>query len=95
MRIRDLRNLGPRSEAMLKEIGIESVEALRRVGAVRAFVVMKRRGVTQSLNAFWAMVGALDPYPEGRDWRDVAHGDERLSLLLAVEQATTRGAVRL
>lgn len=86
LRIRDLRNLGPGAESMLRAIGIETAEQLRHVGAVRAYVTMKRRGVTHSLNALWAMVGALEPWPEGRDWRDVARGDERLSLLLAVEQ---------
>lgn len=33
----------------------------------------------------WAMAGALDPWPEGQDWRDVAAGDQRLPLLLAVD----------
>ena len=36
MRIRDLRNLGPRSEEMLAHIGVRSVEELRRRGAARA-----------------------------------------------------------
>lgn len=93
LRIRDLRNLGPRSEEMLATIGIGSVEQLRSVGAVRAYVAMKRRNVTGSLNSLWAIVGALDPWPEGRDWRDVARGDERLSLLLAVENLESRLAV--
>lgn len=90
LRIRDLRNLGPGSESMLKAIGIETAEQLRHVGALRAYVIMKRRGITRSLNALWAMVGALEPWPEGRDWREVARGDERLSLLLAVEQLERR-----
>jgi DNA transformation protein len=87
LRIRDLRNLGPRSEAMLAEIGIRTVEHLRHVGAVRAFVALRRRDNVPSLNALWALAGALEPWPEGRDWRAIANGEERLSLLLAVEQA--------
>jgi DNA transformation protein and related proteins len=85
LRIRDLRNLGPRSEDMLAAAGIRGVEELRRRGAVAAFLAMRRAGVTSSLNALWALVGALDPWPEGRDWREVAHGPERLALLLQVE----------
>lgn len=87
LRIRDLRNLGPRSETLLERIGVRSVEALRRRGAVEAFVALRRVGATRSLNMLWAMAGALDPWPEGRDWRDVAAGEQRLALLLAVEAA--------
>jgi DNA transformation protein len=85
LRIRDLRNLGPRSETLLERIGVRSVEALRRRGAVDAYVALRRIGATRSLNMLWAMAGALDPWPEGRDWRDVAAGDQRLALLLAVD----------
>lgn len=85
LRIRDLRNLGPRSESMLARVGVDSVEALRATGALPAFLKLRRAGVTRSLNALWALVGALEPWPEGRDWRDVAAGKERLPLLLAVE----------
>ncbi len=85
LRIRDLRNLGPRSETMLAQVGIHSVAALRHRGGLRAFLALKRAGATTSLNLLWALVGALDPWPEGRDWREVAAGEERLPLLLAVE----------
>ena len=85
LRIRDLRNLGVRSEQMLAAIGIRSVEELRRRGAVRAFAELKRAGIASSLNMFWALAGALEPWPEGRHWREVARGDSRLSLLLSLE----------
>lgn len=85
LRIRDLRNLGARSEAMLGRIGVHDVEELRRRGAVRTFAELKRADVTSSLNMFWALAGALEPWPEGRHWREVARGDERLSLLLSLE----------
>jgi DNA transformation protein and related proteins len=85
LRIRDLRNLGLRSERMLQQIGIYTAEELRRRGAIRAFTELKRAGITGSLNLFWAIAGALEPWPEGRHWREVARGDERLSLLLALE----------
>ncbi|HEX4377299.1 MAG TPA: TfoX/Sxy family protein [Steroidobacteraceae bacterium] len=85
LRIRDLRNLGTRSEQLLAEIGVHTADELRRVGAVAAFARLKRAGVTSSMNVLWALAGALDPWPEGRHWREVARGDERLSLLLALE----------
>ncbi len=92
LRIRDLRNLGPRSETQLERVGIRSVEALRRRGAVETFVALRRIGAARSLSMLWAMAGALDPWPEGRDWRDVATGDQRLALLLAVEAVDPAGA---
>jgi DNA transformation protein len=87
LRIRDLRNLGPRSEVMLAAVGIRDAEALRRRGGLDAYLALRRAGVTKSLTALWALVGALEPWPEGTDWREVSSGDQRLPLLLAVEQA--------
>lgn len=90
LRIRDLRNLGVRSEQKLAQIGIHSADELRTCGAVMAFVAMKRAGVTRSLNSLWALAGALEPWPEGTAWREIARGDARLSLLLAVEEQESR-----
>ena len=87
LRIRDLRNLGPKSERILVEIGIRSADELRRQGAVRTFAELKRVGPAEpTLNMLWALAGALDPWPEGTHWREIARGDSRLSLLLAVEE---------
>ena len=94
LRIRDLRNLGLRSEQQLAGIGITGVDALRRQGAVGVFVQMRRAGLKPSLNLLWALAGALDPWPEGTHWREVARGDARLSLLLAVEDLEAELASR-
>jgi len=85
LRLRDLRNLGPRAEALLTEIGIHSVEALRERGALEAYLELRRRGSMKTLNMLWALVGALDPWPEGTDWREVARSEARLPLMLEVE----------
>ena len=85
LRIRDLRNLGARSEEMLAAIGIHSVAQLRDRGAVRTYVQLKRAGISRTLNMLWALTGALEPWPEGRHWREVSRGDTRLSLLMEVE----------
>ena len=66
LRMRDLRNLGVKSERALAEIGIYTAEELRRQGAVRAFAELKRAGQAPSLNLLWALAGALEPWPEGR-----------------------------
>lgn len=49
-------------------------------------MALKRGNISSSLNMLWALVGALDPWPEGTDWRTVAAGPQRLPLLLAVER---------
>ena len=85
LRVRDLRNLGVKSERMLAAIGIYTADELRRQGAARAFAELKRAGQAPSLNMLWALAGALDPWPEGTHWREVARGEARLSLLLAID----------
>jgi DNA transformation protein len=85
LRLCDLRNLGPQSERLLAAIGIHDVETLRRRGALEAYLAVRNAGLTRSLNLLWALVGALEPWPEGRDWREVAASEARLPLLLAVE----------
>lgn len=95
LRIRDLRNLGPRSEVMLAEIGIRDADSLRRRGGLAAYLALRRVGVAASLNALLALVGAVEPWPEGTDWREVSSGERRLALLLAVEQADLAGGRRV
>ncbi|MBU1215400.1 MAG: TfoX/Sxy family protein [Gammaproteobacteria bacterium] len=77
--ISDLPNFGPKSQQMLAQAGIHTVEQLRQLGAVRAYLQVKRSG-NASLNLLWAMEGAL----KGRHWQEVAKHD-RLSLLMQLE----------
>jgi DNA transformation protein len=92
LRIRDLRNLGPRAEQQLAGVGIHSAESLRRRGALAAYMAVTRANEGRgSLNLLWALVGALEPWPEGRDWREVAASKVRLPLLLALEAAGGAG----
>jgi DNA transformation protein len=76
----DLPNLGPASQAMLARAGISTLERLRKLGAVRAYVQVKRAEPRASLNLLWALQGVLT----GRAWQDVAR-DDRLGLLLQLE----------
>jgi hypothetical protein len=85
LRICDLRNLGPRAEALLATVGIRSSRELRERGALEAYFALRRAGHGRSLNMLWALVGALEPWPEGRDWREVARSPARVPLMLAVE----------
>ena len=85
LRIRDLRNLGPGSEQRLALIGIHTVATLRERGAIGAYLALKAAGQSPTLNFLWALHGALNPWPEGQDWRDVARSELRVPLMLAVE----------
>jgi len=76
----DFPNFGPKSQQMLAQAGIHTIERLRELGAVRAFVQVKRSWKGASLNLLWAMEGALS----GRHWLEVAKHD-RLRLLLELE----------
>lgn len=78
--VMDLRNLGPKTAQALAQIGICTLADLRRRGAVAAYVALKRSWPATSLNALYALVGAV----ENRDWREVQR-TQRLELLNAVD----------
>lgn len=55
-----MRNLGPVSERQLREIGIDSPAALRRLGAVAAYWRLKHRFPREvTLVMLYALEGAL------------------------------------
>lgn len=80
-----MRNLGPRSREMLAKAGIVSDAQLKAMGAVAAFIAVKRAGGKPSLNLLWALEGAIT----NRDWKEVARED-RSSLLTQLEAAEAR-----
>lgn len=84
----DLPNLGPKSQQMLQVAGICTVAQLRKLGSVAAYVKVKNAGAPASLNLLWALEGALTGLP----WQVVAR-EHRTSLLLALEQMQTEGAL--
>lgn len=84
-----LAGLGPASRAMLARAGIPDVATLRRLGAVPAYVRVKRTDPRASLNLLWALEGALSGLP----WQEVAR-HHRASLLLALETAMAEHAGR-
>jgi len=80
-KLRDLKGLGPKSEMLLVEVGINTEEELREIGAIRAFIRLKKLSRTKpSLNFLYAMVGAL----EGDHWLNVAK-HEKGQLLMELE----------
>ncbi|MBI4984146.1 MAG: TfoX/Sxy family DNA transformation protein [Rhodocyclales bacterium] len=78
---------------MLRAAGITSLQQLRELGSVRAYVMVKRaaesnpdQNFNPSLNFLWGLEGLLS----GEHWRDVAK-NHRASLLLALEDAERNG----
>ena len=82
MQIADLKSLGPKSQQMLEAAGIRTVDELREIGSVGAFVRVRKAWPKASLNLLWALESAVT----GTPWQDVARL-HRTSLLLAVDDA--------
>lgn len=76
-----LMNVGPKSAAWMRQVGIHGRADLAKLGAVRAFVKIKRAGFRPSLNLLYALEGALlDCH-----WQQLP--DERRSELLIAADA--------
>ena len=54
-----LRNIGPKSAAWLRQVGLRSLQDLRDAGAVGAYMKVRRAGFKPSLNLLYALEGAL------------------------------------
>lgn len=80
-----IRNVGPKSAAWLRQVGVRTTEDLARIGVVEAFLKVKRAGFRPSLNLLYSMAGALADC----HWNDVpeAQRQELVSALEAAESA--------
>ena len=64
-----LRNIGPKSRAWLREIGLEDAETIRSLGAVEVYARLRFRfGRTVNRNMLHALAAAL----AGIDWRHLS-----------------------
>lgn len=84
-----IRNVGPKSAAWLRQVGVRTTEDLARIGPVEVFLKVKRAGFRPSLNLLYSMAGAL----EDCHWADLpdAHKQE---LIAAFESAETANPIR-
>jgi len=71
-----IRNVGPKSAAWLRQVGVRTQEDLERLGPVDAFMKVKRAGFRPSLNLLYALAGAI----ENCHWADLP--DERKAALV-------------
>ena len=72
-----IRNVGPKSAAWLRQVGVRTIEDLTREGAVDTFLKVKRAGFRPSLNLLYSMEGALVDC----HWTDLS--DERKQQLVS------------
>ena len=77
-----LVNIGPKSAAWLRQVGIRTHAQLADAGALGAFIKVKRAGFRPSLNLLYALEGAI----LGCHWRDLPEG-RRGELLIAADAA--------
>ncbi|GAB3097256.1 TfoX/Sxy family protein [Lysobacter terrae] len=78
-----MRNIGPKSAAWLRQVGLRTLDDLAAVGTVEAFMRVKRAGFKPGLNLLYAIEGALlDCH-----WQEVPE-ERRQELILAAEAAT-------
>ncbi len=84
-----IRNVGPKSAAWLRQVGVRTIDDLRRVGPIEAFMKVKRAGFRPSLNLLYAMQGALDDC----HWADLSE-EVKASLVLAAESAETANPIK-
>lgn len=54
-----MRNIGPKSAAWLRQVGLRTPEDLADAGPLEAFMRVKRAGFKPSLNLLYALEGAL------------------------------------
>jgi DNA transformation protein len=78
-----LRNVGPKSAAWLRQVGIRTQTDLQTHGAVASFIKVKRAGFRPSLNLLYALEGAL----LGCHWQQVP--EARRAVLLSEAEAAS------
>ena len=78
-----LRNIGPKSAAWLRQVGLRSLEDVAAIGAVEAYMKVRRAGFKPSLNLLYSLEGALVDC----HWQEVPEA-RRLVLVAELEAAT-------
>lgn len=77
-----LRNIGPKSAAWLRQVGLHSRADLEEAGPVDAYMRVRRAGFRPSLNLLYALEGAL----QDCHWQEVPD-TRRKELVEAAEAA--------
>lgn len=86
MSVQKLRNIGPKSAAWLRQVGLHTEEDIAAVGTVEAFMRIKRAGFKPTLNLLYSLEGALlgchwQEVPESRRTQLVAEAEAAIAQL--------------
>ena len=84
-----IRNVGPKSAAWLRQVGVRTAEDLLRIGPVAAFLKVKRAGFRPSLNLLYSMAGAIDDC----HWTDLS-AERKAALLSNLEEAESDNPIK-
>ena len=81
-----MRNIGPKSAAWLRQVGLRSLEDIAAIGTVDAFMKVRRAGFKPSLNLLYALEGALcnchwQEVPDARRTELVSAAEAAIALL--------------
>ena len=81
-----LRNIGPKSAAWVRQVGLRSLEDVAAIGAVDAYMKVRRAGFKPSLNLLYSLEGALvdchwQEVPEARRNELVQAAEAAIALL--------------
>lgn len=77
MRIRDLKGFGPKSEEILAEVGINSVDEFMNMDPYELYIKLKLNVKGTGLNSIYAIIGAR----EGIHWQEIAKNSKTEILL--------------
>jgi len=69
MRLRDLKGFGPKSEEILAQVNINSVEDFMAIDPFELYKQLKKKVKRTGLNSIYAIIGAR----EGIHWQEVAN----------------------
>ncbi len=81
-----MRNIGPKSAAWLRQVGLRSLDEIAAIGTVEAFMKVRRAGFKPSLNLLYALEGAVlgchwQEVPDARRGELVADAEAAIALL--------------
>jgi TfoX C-terminal domain len=79
-RLRDLKGFGPKSEEILAQVGIESVEQFMQVDPFQLYADLKLKVKGTGLNSIYAIIGAQQDV----HWQEVAR-TQKYEILLRLD----------
>ena len=84
-----IRNIGPKSAAWLRQVGVRTSADLLSIGPVEIFLKVKRAGFRPSLNLLYSMAGAIDDC----HWTDLSP-ERKGGLILELEAAESDNPIK-